>query len=116
MKKHEVLRRVLEGKNPPYVPWSFKFALEPKLELRNHYHVDDLDEVLGNHILQLGSDIGFFDHLGGDLHRDVFGFTWDSQIGQWFRGLGIAPSGGISLHRLVWQSHRLPRVFQSVPA
>jgi uroporphyrinogen decarboxylase len=80
MKKHEVIRMVLDGKKPPYVPWSFKFTLEPRLELRKHYQVDDLDEVLGNHILQLGSDIGFFDHLGGDLYRDVFGVTWNRCI------------------------------------
>jgi uroporphyrinogen decarboxylase len=42
--------------------------------------VDDLDEVLGNHILQLGSDIGFFDELGDNLFRDVFGVVWDRSI------------------------------------
>lgn len=80
MTKREVIKMVLEGKKPPYVPWSFKFTLEPKLELQKYYGVDDLDEVLGNHVLQLGSDIGFFDYLGDNLYRDVFGVVWDRSI------------------------------------
>lgn len=80
MKKNDVIRMVLDGKKPPYVPWSFKFTLEPKEALQTHFQVDDLDEVLGNHILQLGSDIGFFDHLGNSLYRDVFKVVWDRSI------------------------------------
>lgn len=80
MTKREVIRMVLDGKKPPYVPWSFKFTVEPKQELEKYYGVGDLDEVLGNHILQLGSDIGFFDSLGGNLYRDVFGVVWDRSI------------------------------------
>lgn len=80
MTKREVIRMVLEGKKPPYVPWSFKFTLEPKLTLQKYYGVDDLDEVLGNHVLQLGSDIGFFDNRGNNLYRDVFGVVWDRSI------------------------------------
>ena len=33
-----------------------------------------------NHILQLGNDIGFFKHLGGDLFQDVFKVIWDRSI------------------------------------
>lgn len=80
MTKREVIRMVLEGRKPPYVPWSFKFTKEPKEVLENYYKVDDLDEVLGNHILQLGSDIGFFDYLGNDLYQDVFKVVWDRSI------------------------------------
>lgn len=80
MTKREVIRLVLDGKKPPYVPWSFKFTLEPKQKLEEYYGVDDLDVVLGNHILQLGSDIGFFDDLGNNLFRDVFGVVWDRSI------------------------------------
>lgn len=80
MTKREVIKMVLEGKKPPYVPWSFKFTLEPKMTLQKYYGVDDLDEVLGNHVLQLGSDIGFFDNLGNNLYQDVFGVVWDRSI------------------------------------
>lgn len=71
---------VLDGKKPPYVPWSFKFTKEPFEQLQEYYGVEDLDPVLGNHILNLGSDIGFFKHLGGDLYQDVFKVVWDRSI------------------------------------
>lgn len=80
MTKREVIKCVLDGKKPPYVPWSFKFTKEPKEELMNYYATDDLDPVLGNHILQLGSDIGFFEDLGNNLVRDVFGVVWDRSV------------------------------------
>ena len=71
---------VLDGKKPPYVPWSFKFTKEPFEQLQAYYGVEDLDPVLGNHILNLGSDIGFFKHLGGNLYQDVFKVVWDRSI------------------------------------
>lgn len=78
--KREVIKMVLDGKKPPYVPWSYKYTIEPKEELQKHYGVDDLDPVLNNHILQLGSDIGFFENVGPDLYKDVFGVVWDRSI------------------------------------
>lgn len=80
MTKREVIRTVLDLKRPPYVPWSFKFTAEPRELLQNHYGVKDLDPVVGNHILQLGSDIGFFDDLGNNRFQDVFGVIWDRSI------------------------------------
>lgn len=80
MTEREVIKTVLDGNKPPYVPWSFKFTAEPKQMLYRYYGVDDLDGVLGNHILQLGSDIGFFDDLGGDQFQDVFKVVWDRSI------------------------------------
>ncbi len=80
MTKREVIKQVLDGQRPPYVPWSFKFTQEPKEALEKYYGVTDLDPVLGNHILQLGSDIGFFEYLGDNLFRDVFGVVWDRSI------------------------------------
>ena len=80
MEKRDVIRMVLDRKKPPYVPWSFKFTKEPEEMLREYYGVVDLDGVLQNHILQLGSDIGFFEHLGENYFRDVFGVVWDRSI------------------------------------
>lgn len=80
MLKRDVIKMVLDGKKPPYVPWSFKFTAEPRELLQKYYGVKDLDPVVGNHILQLGSDIGFFDDLGHDQFRDVFGVIWDRTI------------------------------------
>ena len=36
MTKREVVRIVLDGKKPPYVPWSFKFTKEPEELLLRH--------------------------------------------------------------------------------
>jgi uroporphyrinogen decarboxylase len=80
MDRREVIKLVLEGEKPPYVPWSFKFTQEPADLLKSYYQSDDLDIPLNNHILMLGSDIGFFDDLGGDMYRDVFGAVWDRSI------------------------------------
>lgn len=80
MTKREVIQQVLDHKRPPYVPWSYKFTEEPLHVLQEYFGVEDLDHVVGNHILQLGSDIGFFDNLGDDRFRDVFGVVWDRSI------------------------------------
>lgn len=80
MTKREVVRLTMDGKQPPYVPWSFKFTKEPTQWLTAFYATDDLDIPLGNHLLNLGSDIGFFEDLGNDLHRDVFGVVWDRSV------------------------------------
>lgn len=80
MTKREVVRAVLEGKKPPYVPWSFKFTKEPKELLQEYYGVEDLDVPLGNHILNLGNDYGFFDYLGNNLYQDVFKVIWDRSV------------------------------------
>ena len=78
--KRQVIRDVLDGKKPPYTPWSFKFTEEPKAMLKRHYGVEDLDPVLGNHILNLGSDIGFFEEVEKDMFKDVFGVVWDRSV------------------------------------
>ena len=80
MDKRDVIRIALAGKRPPYVPWSMGFTLEAKAKLQAHYGCDDVEEPLDNHLLKLGSDIGFFDDLGDDRVRDVFGVTWDRSI------------------------------------
>ena len=43
-----------------------------------HYGTDDLVTVVDNHFIELGSDIGFYDDLGNDRFKDVFGV--DAQV------------------------------------
>ena len=71
---------VLDGKRPPYVPWSVKFTQEAAERLKKHLHTEDLDTALDNHILCLGSDIGFFEEVGPNLFQDVFGVIWDRTV------------------------------------
>ncbi len=78
MDKREVVRTVLNGQPPPYVPWSFGFTVEAEEKLRAHYGTSDLEDVFQNHLLSLGN--GFFTDIGGDCVRDVFGVVWDRSV------------------------------------
>ena len=80
MNKRDVIKTVLEGRRPPYVPWSFSFTHEAAAKLQEHFKTQDLTSVLGNHILELGDSVGFFEPLGNDRYQDVFGVIWDRSI------------------------------------
>jgi uroporphyrinogen decarboxylase len=62
------------------VPWSCGFTKEARAKLEEHFQPLDLEDALQNHILKLGSDIGFFSDLGNDHVQDVFGVVWDRSI------------------------------------
>ncbi len=80
MEKREVVRMVLEGKKPPYVPWSYKFTHEPLKTLEKYFNTDDLEKEVDNHIVRVGSDIGFFEDIGNEHFKDVFGVIWDRTV------------------------------------
>jgi uroporphyrinogen decarboxylase len=80
MNKREIVKLVLEGKPPPYVPWSFGFTKEARDKLQAFFAPQELEDVLGNHLLKLGSDIGFFTDVGDQCVQDVFGVVWDRSI------------------------------------
>ena len=40
----------------------------------------DLEEILDNHFVVLGDEIGFFEDIGNDRFRDSFGVIWDRTI------------------------------------
>lgn len=80
MNKREVTIAAMEGRRPPYVPWSFGFTQEALSKLQSHYGRDDIAECLQNHLLGLGSGIGFFKPLPGDRVKDVFGVVWDRSV------------------------------------
>jgi len=80
MTKRDVIRTVLDGQRPPYVPWSCSFTLDARQKLENHFGPGRLDDALQNHLLGLGSDIGFFQNIGDDRVRDAFGVVWDRSV------------------------------------
>lgn len=77
MTQREVVRLVLEGKKPPYVPWGLGFTHEARKKLEAHYGTTDLESVLDNHLLWLGNPCGSFTELPNDRVRDYFGVIWD---------------------------------------
>jgi uroporphyrinogen decarboxylase len=116
MDKREVIRLVLDGKKPPYVPWSFGFTQEAKEKLIQHYQTGELEERLQNHLLKLGSDIGFFSPLPDDCFRDVFGVTWDRSVD---KDIGIVKGQVLSqpsLRGYTFPDPQDPRFFADIPA
>jgi len=80
MDKREIVKRALQFKDIPYVPWHFKFTVEAREKVIKYLDGKDLEEYLQNHLVELGNDIGFFEYLGNDMYKDVFGVTWDRSI------------------------------------
>ena len=80
MTKREVVRLVLDGKRPPYVPWNIGLTLEARQKLEQHFGPDNLKAALQNHYLGLGNAIGFFEDLDDHRVQDVFGVVWDRSI------------------------------------
>lgn len=116
MNKRDVVRMVLEGKQPPYVPWSFGFTLEALEKLQAHFGTQDLEPVLQNHILGLGNGIGFFTDLGNDRVQDVFGVVWDRSVD---KDIGIVE--GQVLPEASLRGYQFPdpldsRFFEDIPA
>jgi uroporphyrinogen decarboxylase len=77
MKKREVIINLFEGNDIPYVPWAFGFTAEARNKLIQHWNAEDWESKLENHILALGSGIGFFKELENDRFQDVFGVIWN---------------------------------------
>jgi len=63
---------------PP--PWSIGLTFEAREKLREHYGCEELEGPLGNHLVRLGSDIGFFEPVDQHRVRDVFGVVWNRSI------------------------------------
>ncbi len=77
MTKRDVVKLALDGKRPPYVPWSFGFTHEAEAKLVRHFGRKDLQPVLQNHFVGVDGYEGDFVHVGNDRYRDVFGVIWD---------------------------------------
>jgi uroporphyrinogen decarboxylase len=78
--KREIIKLSLKGQRVPYTPWSFKFTQEAEALLVEHYGTNDIETAVDNHIVRLGSDIGFFEEIEKDQFCDVFGVVWDRTV------------------------------------
>jgi uroporphyrinogen decarboxylase len=61
MTPRDIFKEAIAFRCPPYVPWSFSFTKEASEKLEAHYGTTDLEPLLRNHIVTLGSGIGYFD-------------------------------------------------------
>jgi uroporphyrinogen decarboxylase len=105
----------LNGERPPYVPWSISLTFEATEKLRAHFKDDDLEKALDNHLLGLGSDIGFFKDLGGGLVQDVFGVEWDRRVD---RDIGVVSQTVLptpTLRGYSFPDPLDPRIFADIP-
>ena len=117
MTKREVVRAVLEHRRPPYVPWSFGFTREAEGKLAAHYGPGvDLGEALGNHVLNLGAEIGVFTEIGENRVRDVFGVIWDRRIDRDIGNVEGAVLPGPTLRGYTFPDPLDPRFFAAIPA
>lgn len=80
MTKRDVINKVINHEQPPYVPWAFKFTIEARQKLDDYWGKDNFEEKLENHMLFLGNDYGFFEDLGNNCFKDYFGVVWDRTI------------------------------------
>jgi len=80
MTKREIVRIVLDGKRPPYVPWSFAFTQEARQKLSDHFgSYAAMERNLRNHMFMVG--VGDrFEAVDCDCVRDVFGVVWDRGV------------------------------------
>jgi uroporphyrinogen decarboxylase len=118
MNRREVVRRVLEHARPPYVPWSFGFTVEAGERLLGHYALADLQELketLGDHLLRLGSEIGFFEPAGPDRVRDVFGVIWNRSIDKDIGNVEGSRLAAPSLRGYRFPDPLDPRFFADIP-
>jgi uroporphyrinogen decarboxylase len=80
MDKRTVMQLALEWKHPPYVPWNINFTIPAAEKLQAHYSGRDLEEVVQNHIVNVGYDMYFFHEIGNDCVQDTFGVVWDRSV------------------------------------
>jgi uroporphyrinogen decarboxylase len=115
MEKREVIRTVLQHQRAPYVPWNVGFTQEAEAKLKEFLETDDLDQAVENHLLGLGNGVGFFDPIGVDLVRDVFGVVWDRSVD---KDIGIVRGTVLSQPTLVGYTFPNPleqRFYADIP-
>lgn len=116
MTKRELVKLALDGERVPYTPWAFSFTFEALQKLIEHYGAVDLSNAVGNHIVELGSAIGFHEDIGNDRSRDAFGVVWDKSVDQ-----DIGAVEGVVLPGPTLDGYEFPdplddRIFRGIPA
>ena len=80
MDKRAVIRDILDGKIPPYTPWSYSLTYEALEKVKSYYKTEDLEAIFQNHLITVGNNVDFFEDIGEGCVRDAFGVIWDRSI------------------------------------
>ena len=115
MTKREVIHAILEGQVPPYVPWACGFTQAARVKLIEHYQPLTIEDALQNHLLKLGSDIGFFTDLGNNHVQDVFGVVWDRSIDKDIGNVEDCILSEPTLEHYAFPDPLDPRFFTDIP-
>jgi uroporphyrinogen decarboxylase len=113
--RREVVRTALEHRCPPYVPWHFGFTAEAWQKLVDRFGAADLDRVLGNHFVEMGNALGFFEDIGHNCVRDAFGVVWDRSIDRDIGNVRGCVLAQPTLSGYEFPDPLAPRVFADVP-
>ena len=79
MTKRDVVKLAMGHKEVPYVPWQINLTCEARDSLTSYYGIKDIDEKIDNHFLMLGDVYGFFDDIGNNRVKDLFGVIWNRE-------------------------------------
>ncbi|MBD3391670.1 MAG: uroporphyrinogen-III decarboxylase-like protein [Chitinivibrionales bacterium] len=114
MNMREAVISVLEGKKPPYVPWSLSFTIEARQKLVEHFGSKNIETVLGNHIAGVART-SFMETLENDRVRDQFGVIWDRSRD---RDIGVVENCVLpepSLDGYIFPDPADTRIFEGMP-
>ncbi len=114
MTKRELVKLVLDGGRPPYVPWQFGFTIPAHEKLVQHFGQTDLEDVLGNHFVSLGDEVGFFEDIGDNRVRDSFGVVWDRSIDKDIGNVEGCVLPEPTLEEYTFPDPVAPRFFESI--
>jgi uroporphyrinogen decarboxylase len=114
--RREVIRAILEGRKPPYVPWEVGFTGEAWAKLSAHYGDGDAWSRLDNHLMAVGGTDRFFSELPNGRVRDFFGVEWDRSVD---KDIGVVANlvlPGPSLKGYAFPDPFDPMFFDGIPA
>ena len=86
--RRDAIKRVLAFEPVSPVPYNLDFTRDMRVKLQGHFGQDDVDEAVGNYMLQInvgsnaGAEInrvagGLMKPLGDDRYEDEFGMRLD---------------------------------------
>ena len=81
MDKRTVIKMALDWETPPYMCPGISTLPSHRLRSSNSIMLGkDLEEVVQNHIVNVGYDIYFYHEVGKTCVQDHFGVIWDRSI------------------------------------